>query len=559
MASGEAQLGGTSFSPGVPRLLLELDPWHRVFWRNLWDLLLWRRPKPLRLTSAPAPFWPDVFVSAAIPWTRLRQSLLYHAFVITALWGFTQTYLSPRVKVEPLTRNTTLTYYQVSEYLPPVRTASAPARVEQHGEPVYSPQPIIALPANPDNSRQTIVNPAAPQLIPHAVKLPNLVVSTPAPEPPVAGATHSTSQLTLPWLAAAPVPPPQDNTSRRLSDLKLPGRAPSVVEPPPEPGSVERKLGDINVAHAEPQVGAPQLPLPEQRASTGQGQSAHAVPPPPPVSVGGSGLQAAGQLIALGLAPTPASGPIEVPAGNRRGVFAATPEGKPGAPGTPNISAGGTSPGGAAKGEAGGPGTGSAGNSAGIYVGAGPAGSRPAAVVGKAPPSSFAEARRNVIIAAARPAPDIPQATPGSSLPHTPAPGTVEQEVFGPRKYYSMILNMPNLNSAGGSWIIRFAALKPTSDQSELTAPVALHKVDPAYPLSLMRANVEGTVTLFALIRADGTVDSVKVLRGIDDTLDENARVALSHWQFRPATRHGVAVDLEAVVQIPFAASKEPF
>jgi TonB family protein len=122
-----------------------------------------------------------------------------------------------------------------------------------------------------------------------------------------------------------------------------------------------------------------------------------------------------------------------------------------------------------------------------------------------------------------------------------------------------MILSMPNLTSAGGSWIVRFAALKPTSDQSELTPPVAVHKVDPAYPSSLMRARVEGTVTLYAIIRADGTVDAVKVLRGVDGTLDENARLALSHWQFLPARRHGLAVDLEAVVQIPFAARKLPF
>ena len=148
---------------------------------------------------------------------------------------------------------------------------------------------------------------------------------------------------------------------------------------------------------------------------------------------------------------------------------------------------------------------------------------------------------------------------PGANPPRTPEPGSVEQEVFGPRKFYSMILNMPNLTSAGGSWIVRFAALKDTADQSDLTAPVAVHKVDPAYPSSLMQTHVEGTVTLYAIIRADGTVDGVKVLRGVDDTLDENARLALSHWQFRPATRRGVAVDLEAVVQIPFAARKQPF
>jgi TonB family protein len=264
-------------------------------------------------------------------------------------------------------------------------------------------------------------------------------------------------------------------------------------------------------------------------------------------------------LIALGLDPALVSGPIEVPAGNRRGIFAATPEGKPGGPGIPEITVGGTGPGGTAKGGAGGTGVGGPGDPAGIYVGAGPANSTPAAVAGRTPASSFADAQRKVIVAAARPAPDIPHETPGSSLPRTPASGSVEQEVFGPRKYYSMILNMPNLTSAGGSWIVRFAALKDTADQSELTAPVAVHKVDPAYPSSLMRAKVEGTVTLYAIIRADGTVDGVKILRGVDDTLDENARAALSRWQFRPATRHGVPVDLEAVVQIPFAARKLPF
>ncbi|MGC2324787.1 MAG: energy transducer TonB, partial [Terriglobales bacterium] len=193
-----------------------------------------------------------------------------------------------------------------------------------------------------------------------------------------------------------------------------------------------------------------------------------------------------------------------------------------------------------------------------IYVGPAPSNSPTAAVAGK-PPSTFAEARRNVIIAAARPAPDIPHETPGAGLARTPDPGSVEQEVFGPRKYYSMVLNMPNLNSAGGSWIVRFAALKQASDQTDLTAPVVLHKVDPAYPSSLIKSNVEGTVTLYAIIRSDGSVGGVKVLNGVDDTLDENARVALSHWQFRPATRHGQAVDLEAVIKIPFAARKAPF
>jgi len=120
-----------------------------------------------------------------------------------------------------------------------------------------------------------------------------------------------------------------------------------------------------------------------------------------------------------------------------------------------------------------------------------------------------------------------------------------------------MTLNMPNLTSAGGSWIVRFAELTETHTGGELTAPVALTKVDPAYPQELMRDRIEGTVTVYAVIHSDGTVGEVKVLRGVDDRLDANAMSALSHWKFRPATKNGAPVELEAVVQIPFVLRKE--
>ena len=128
----------------------------------------------------------------------------------------------------------------------------------------------------------------------------------------------------------------------------------------------------------------------------------------------------------------------------------------------------------------------------------------------------------------------------------------VDRWIFGDKKFYAMTLNMPNLNSAGGSWVIRFAELNPNEAKGDLTAPEATQKVDPAYPLELMRRNIQGTVTLYAVIRSDGSVNSVRVLRGVDDELDQYARAALAHWRFRPATKNGAAVDLEAVVMIPF-------
>jgi TonB family protein len=129
---------------------------------------------------------------------------------------------------------------------------------------------------------------------------------------------------------------------------------------------------------------------------------------------------------------------------------------------------------------------------------------------------------------------------------------SIEKQVFGPKKFYSLVLNMPNLTSATGSWIVRFAELKQSDNKVAIAAPVAVSKVDPAYPADALRDNVEGTVTLYAVIHTDGTVSGIKVLNSVDPRLDAAAAHALSRWQFRPGTKNGDPVELEAVVQIPF-------
>jgi protein TonB len=124
-----------------------------------------------------------------------------------------------------------------------------------------------------------------------------------------------------------------------------------------------------------------------------------------------------------------------------------------------------------------------------------------------------------------------------------------------------MSLNMPNLASAAGSWIIRFAEMNPAPGTAgeNLSAPVAVYKVDPAYPATLARDRVEGVVVLYAVIHSDGSVGQIKVLQGVQDSLDENACTALQKWHFRPATKNGAPVELEAVIQVPFKAPRIGF
>jgi TonB family protein len=132
----------------------------------------------------------------------------------------------------------------------------------------------------------------------------------------------------------------------------------------------------------------------------------------------------------------------------------------------------------------------------------------------------------------------------------------VDRQVFGSKRFYSMIANMPNLNSASGSWVIRYAELKDNQQPGVLTTPDAFQKSDPGYPIELMRDNVQGTVTLYAIIRSDGSVGDIRVLYSPDERLEPFAKSALARWKFHPAMKDGKPVALEAVVMIPFRAKR---
>jgi TonB family protein len=123
------------------------------------------------------------------------------------------------------------------------------------------------------------------------------------------------------------------------------------------------------------------------------------------------------------------------------------------------------------------------------------------------------------------------------------------------RAVYTISIQMPNVTSFSGSWLVWFAERQPLATAgppSNMESPVALHKVDPKYYREAMVSHVEGTVRLFATIRKDGQVDAIEILHGIDSRLDRSAAEALAKWQFEPAKRAGVPVDVDAVFEVPF-------
>jgi TonB family protein len=562
----EKRPGPGSYSP---KFLIQPEPWLRVFFRNVADLFR-PAPPPLWLSSVPGDYWRDALVRRPAPWGRLAGSLGLHILVGAGVYGLNLWWLNqPHIVPDDLTQSRSLDHYEVSEYLPQVTKAEKKPeppkrRVAQKADPEYAPQEIISVNVNHNSIRQTIVNPINPRMLKLDTPLPNIVAWTAVPSPAPVAPNHALRQI--PVTAPPVVPPMEQPVQRNLNALQFP-IPPQVVPPaeapaqrnmaavnlpnqpeaavPPTPATAQRPMGDINLAFNTPTVEAPKLPVPEQQAGngqqSGQAQGQGAVPPAPPVT-GGTGksqAEAMGQLLVLNANPVAPSGPMSVPEGNRSGEFAAGPSGRVGATAKPEIAAGGNSAGGSKDGVNSLPGN--------VYIAA-----PPKKVIGDV-----------VVSAPSVPsAPSPRRAIADTPLRDTPPANKIESEVFGDRKSYSMALNMPNLTSATGtSWIIRFAEMNPApgSTGDGVSAPVALSKVDPAYPASMIHDRIEGVVILYAVIHSDGSVGEVRVLQGVDDTLDENARDALQKWHFRPGTKNGAPVDLEAVIRIPFRAPRGAF
>ena len=519
----------------VPGLLVELPSWQATFFGNLRDLVRPTDVTPLKLHSEPGQFWPDVFVQHDLPWWRFLESGGYHVAGLALLVAVTHFFaMQPRVISQPAFDHNQVVFYHADEYLPPLDTRSSHRSKPSKADPEFSQQPIISVPREVDNRAQTIVAPPRVKLN-RDVSLPNMIAWSDEIKKPQLEIAPARLTLAADITRIAPkiennivAPPP--NAEQLAQSRSAPNMQTSVVAPPPSVDATSaRSLDQLNIGHSAVIAPSPQLAVSEQRASMGGRTRAVSVATqvvPPPPSLGASGSSGGtGRAIALSLKPavgTP-SAPL---AGNRRGSFAATPSGKAGASGSPGSDAvGGSSENGSAANR-----KGSRDLPAGLYVGT---------------PAKSSERTLTASVAAPR----VSSASQADSAKLS----AEERAVFGDRKFYSLMLSMPNLNSAGGSWVIRFAEMKQDPNSpADLSQPSATRKVDPGYPLQLMRENVSGTVILYAIIHADGSVGNVRVLSSVDERLDQYASQAVARWQFHPATKNGTPVDVEATFKIPF-------
>src|SRR6266852_3012170 len=415
--------------------------------------------------------------------------------------------------------------------------------------PLFRPrQRIFTDPVSPTHPRQALINSAAPLEPPKILPdLPNIVQLQEMPGP--ARPRLQISQETLSKLRP-----------RELRKVKL------TAEPAPDLSTLDQKLGDIAPSMLPNAPARPKLELNAGAAPRlAQRTQMRAEEPAPDVTTAQANGNAA-TFIALSATPGPPA-PVVPPQGNLAARVSISPEGKqPGVPGgAPYGTPGANGGAGGGPASSGGTATGNGDGKNGIDVSI--SGGHPhanSAISGSGDPPRVSAAPPRALIL--KPDPhtrpdDAPERTGPPNFAALP-PAAQPEQIFASRKIYKMLVNMPNLNSATGSWILNFSEMRansggPGTDSSEVSAPSPLRKIDPTYPPTLINDHVEGEVVLYAVIRRDGSVDSIQLVRGIDEQLDANAMQALSQWKFRPATKQGTPVDLEAIVHIPFHAPSD--
>jgi hypothetical protein len=125
-------------------------------------------------------------------------------------------------------------------------------------------------------------------------------------------------------------------------------------------------------------------------------------------------------------------------------------------------------------------------------------------------------------------------------------------------KIYTVFLAMP-----GKPWTLQFCQAGATPEaqnhsavvhmESGIIQPDATARFDfRRLPVPFEKRNKP--IVLKGVIQDDGSVADLKVFQGIVPGMDEAARVAFSHWTFKPAMREGKNIAVDVLVGIPTGA-----
>ena len=87
-----------------------------------------------------------------------------------------------------------------------------------------------------------------------------------------------------------------------------------------------------------------------------------------------------------------------------------------------------------------------------------------------------------------------------------------------------------------------------------VSMPTVLKEVKPSYTADAMRQKIQGIVMVEAVVREDGTVGQVQVVRSLDQNfgLDQEAIKAVRLWRFLPGKKQGQPVSVLVEIELTF-------
>lgn len=139
------------------------------------------------------------------------------------------------------------------------------------------------------------------------------------------------------------------------------------------------------------------------------------------------------------------------------------------------------------------------------------------------------------------PPPDVPNTPPDTHLVTTPRPhdaaGPISTTVVTPfpPDTGTNLRPLDPVPDPGPTILPRNPVLKIARPDPRYAATL-----QPEYPPSMIRAEIEGSVSVRVLVGIDGRVKDVQVTSSADETFSEaTRRQALRKWRFLPATRDG--------------------
>lgn len=546
----------TSTPPKTPRL--------EVTWGGGWEEFVETvaavREPVAELPESMPPAFRDAAVGRHVPGRSVGVSMTLHVLALVLPLPAFLTAPASRSALDLPKIEYDLHWAGTSPVLPPIsppRTAKrAPSPGGKPNEPLpprgaerQQPQTIVSTPAEPNHPTHTVLrqNAMEKRLAPQELKLPNMVIPQ--------------------------TPNPVQSSELDLRRMRVPGAPLDLSGPPQAPKRLLRKAAEISLAPTDPKNVYARLTVPPANEGAGDATATEAAAA---LGAARSGDLDLPGVIALSAQPASPSPMVSLPESNLRARFVAGPYSGAGSPG--GIPGGVP---GASGGEGGGPGGIAGGGGAGIEVPdllVTPAGAVPPGpvVVGPGaggpprPGGTGLEGRRAAIQAARKEPPRQTASAPRQAS--KPAQARADELIEGlspskrsgsdyrGRRIYTIYINMPNLTSQSGSWVLRFAELGDegggvpggASDTGLIESPVAVSKVDPGYPADARRDKIEGTVFLYGVIRPDGSVDDVQVVRSVHESIDARAVTAFQRWRFDPGKKNGAAIPLEVVVEIPF-------